>query len=109
MCRSSRIAAALLMAGMAAPIAGSFNLVLAQARPASGPATLQEARTFLEAVEARLLAASVEAGRASWVQSTYITDDTEILAAQANERMIASAVEFAKKATRLMDFNFPST
>ena len=39
-------------------------------------------------------------GRADWVKSTYITDDTEVLAAQANEKAISAGVAYAKQATR---------
>src|SRR5271166_1742274 len=67
---------------------------------AGTPPTVQEARQFIEDAEARLLALSVDASRADWVQSTYITDDTEILAAKADERGINAAVELAKKSTR---------
>src|SRR6266536_326394 len=62
--------------------------------------TVAEAKAFLDEAEGRLLALATDAGRAGWVQSTYITDDTEILAAQANERQIAATVAYAKKATR---------
>ena len=36
--------------------------------------------------EARLLKLYIARDRAQWVAATYITDDTETLAAQANER-----------------------
>jgi peptidyl-dipeptidase A len=68
--------------------------------PPGKPPTVAEARAFLEEAEQKLLALSVDASRAGWVQSTYITDDTEILAAQANERQIAAAVAYAKQAAR---------
>jgi peptidyl-dipeptidase A len=67
---------------------------------APGPPTVEETRAFLEDAEAKLLALSINASRASWVQLTFITDDTEILAAQANEKLIAATAEYAKKATR---------
>ena len=38
--------------------------------------------------------------RADWVKSTYITDDTEAVAAKLDERAIAATVDFAKQATR---------
>ena len=38
--------------------------------------------------------------QAQWIQSTYITDDTEAVAARANERGIAEAVRLAKSAVR---------
>ena len=65
-----------------------------------GPRTAQEAKAFIEDAEAKLLALSVEANRAEWVKSTFITDDTELLAAKADERAIAATVELAKKSKR---------
>jgi len=72
------------------------------------PPSLAEAKTFIEEAEARLMVLSVDASRANWVQSTYITDDTEILSAQANERAIAAGVDFAKRATRFDGLNLPA-
>jgi len=59
-----------------------------------------EAKAFVEKAEQRLLKLWIDQGRAQWIKSTYITDDTEILAAQADERAISAGVEYAKKATR---------
>ncbi len=73
------------------------------ARPAAGkrgPATAAEARAFIAEAETTLLVLANEASRASWVQSTYITDDTEILAARASERVITASAVYAKKAAR---------
>jgi peptidyl-dipeptidase A len=70
-------------------------------------ATVAEAKAFLEEAEAKLMALATDAGRAAWVQSTHITDDTEILAAQANERSIAATVAYAKKATRFDGLKLP--
>ena len=67
---------------------------------ASNPPTVAEARTFLQEAEAKLLALSVDESRAGWVQSTYITDDTELLHAQANEKLIAATAADAKQAAR---------
>jgi peptidyl-dipeptidase A len=62
--------------------------------------TVAEAKVFVVEAETNLLQLAVEASRAGWVQSTYITDDTEALAAKANERLISAGVEYAKKAVR---------
>jgi peptidyl-dipeptidase A len=69
--------------------------------------TVAEAKAFVDQAEAKQLELSVEASRAGWIQSTYITDDTEILAAKANERAIAAGVEYAKKATRYDRLKLP--
>jgi peptidyl-dipeptidase A len=64
------------------------------------PPTVEEAEAFIKNAEAKLLELSVLSSRADWVKLTYITDDTEILAAKADERTIAAQVELAKQATR---------
>ena len=48
-----------------------------------------EAKKFLDDAGKKLFDLSLEAGQAGWIQSTYITDDTEAVAAKANERFIA--------------------
>jgi peptidyl-dipeptidase A len=68
--------------------------------PAATPAPAQDAKTFVDAAEKRLLTLWVDTSRADWVRSTFITDDTESLAAQANERSISAAVAYGKEATR---------
>jgi peptidyl-dipeptidase A len=75
---------------------------------AAPPATLEEVRRFVEDAEARLLALSIESQRADWVKSTFITDDTETLAAQANQRRIAATTELAKQATRFDGLALPA-
>ncbi len=67
---------------------------------AATPPTPQEARRFINDAEQKLLALGVDAGRADWVKATYITDDTELLAAKIDERYIAATVDYAKKSTR---------
>ncbi len=75
---------------------------------AKQPPTAAEAEAFIKNAEAKLLELNVTAARADWVKATYITDDTEILAAQADERAIAAQVEFAKQATRLDGLKLPA-
>jgi peptidyl-dipeptidase A len=76
-------------------------------KSAGAPPTVAEAKAFVEEVEAKLLALSVEESRTGWVQSTYITDDTEILHAKANERLIATTADYAKKAARFDGVKLP--
>src|ERR1700693_3086760 len=73
------------------------------------PPTAAEAKAFVEEAETRLIQLSIDAGRADWVRSTNITDDTEMLAAQANEKAIAAGVEYAKKAARFDGLKVPET
>ena len=70
--------------------------------PNSAPtsASGSEAEKFLTDAEKRLLDLNIKAGRAEWVKSTFITDDTEALAADANETLIAATTELAEESRR---------
>jgi peptidyl-dipeptidase A len=59
-----------------------------------------EAEKFLADAEKRLLDLNIKAQRAEWVKSTFITDDTELLAAEANENLIAATTELAEQARK---------
>jgi peptidyl-dipeptidase A len=68
--------------------------------PAAGSATKEEADKFLADAEKRLLDLNIKSGRADWVKSTFITDDTETLAADANEVLIAATTELAEQSRK---------
>jgi len=88
---------------------GVVSMSNADERPSAQQApTVAEAEAFIKNAEAKLLELSVSASRADWVKTTYITDDTEILAAQADERAIAAQVELAKQATRFDGLKLPA-
>ena len=48
-----------------------------------------------------------DGNRAGWVQSTYITPDTEVLAAQANEQLVNAVTKYAKEARRFDKVSLP--
>src|SRR6202051_2326570 len=70
-------------------------------------ATVAEAKKFLDDADKKLFDLSLDSNQASWIQSTYITDDTEAVAARANERGIAEAVRLAKGAVRFDQLILP--
>jgi peptidyl-dipeptidase A len=81
--------------------AACLAVTLAATAFAADPkATPEEARKFINDAEQKLLLLGVDAGRADWIKSTYITDDTEAIAAKLDEKAIAAAVAYAKQATR---------
>jgi peptidyl-dipeptidase A len=57
--------------------------------------------SFLRSAEDDLLELAVETSRADWVHATFITDDTQALAAKANARLIAATVRWAKRSMEL--------
>ena len=73
-----------------------------------GKGTADEAAKFMDDVEKRLMALSIKSGRADWVKSTYITDDTEALAADANKDLIAATTEFAEQSKRFNGVDLPA-
>ena len=84
---------------IASALAGSAIVLSAQS-PKSGAATAAGARAFLADVNRDLLRLINDGNRASWVQTTYITPDTEALAAQANEQLVNAVTKYAKEARR---------
>lgn len=67
--------------------------------------TAEDAKKFVDDAEAKLFAATNEAGQAQWVQQNFITMDTEALNAKANERLTALQVQFAKEAAKYDNVN----
>ena len=74
---------------------------------APAKATPEDARKFVEKAEAELLELSNAASRASWVQQTHITDDTESLAAAAAEKLTNATVAFAKQTAQFDGLTLP--
>jgi len=79
-----------------------------QSTTPSGPPTVEEARVFLDRANAELLALGNEAARAGWVQATYITDDTEAIAAKASERLLTKTNELVIASRRFKGLKMPA-
>ena len=73
----------------------------------SAPPTVAEAEQFIRDAEIQLNDLTVKASRAAWVQANFITDDTEQMAADANEALIGATTELAKQATRYDNLKLP--
>ena len=70
--------------------------------------TIEDARTFLDNAEKILLTLNIESGHADWIRANFITYDSEILSAAADERAIAEGVRLAKGATRFDGLKLPA-
>ena len=62
--------------------------------------TAADAAAFVADAEARLAASNVVQQRAAWIAENFITYDTQILAANANQEAIALGVALAREAAR---------
>jgi peptidyl-dipeptidase A len=65
-----------------------------------GAATVAEADAFVAQAEKELSDFSVQRNRAKWINVTYITDDTERLAAEFGARSTELSVKYAKGAAK---------
>jgi peptidyl-dipeptidase A len=82
-------------------------LMTAQTAPANSHPTVADLQKFLTDAESRLSHLSVKGNRAGWVQETYITDDTEAIAASANEESLQAVSELAEQAKTFEGMQMP--
>ena len=71
-------------------------------------ATVAEAQKFIADAEKRLFDLNLKASRASWVQSNFITDDTESISADAQNELTAATTELAESARRFDNLKLPA-
>jgi peptidyl-dipeptidase A len=71
------------------------------------PATVADADAFMKKAEAELEDIGVETNRAGWVAENFITDDTELISAQAQERATAITTRLALEARRFEGLKLP--
>jgi peptidyl-dipeptidase A len=74
---------------------------------AKGKPTVAEAEAFMKKAEDQLEDLTVRASRAGWVQENFITDDTQTLSAQANEKLTAVVTQLALEARRFDGMKLP--
>ncbi len=70
-------------------------------------ATVADAEKFIADAEKRYLAVTINESRASWIQSNFITDDTEVIAANAKEESIKTVKELAEESRKFDGLNLP--
>ena len=85
------------------PFLAALLVLPVQAQPTPDEPTVAGAVAFVDSAEAVLSDLGEKAARAGWVQATYITYDTERLAAEANERFVAAGSALAAEAARYVD------
>ncbi|MEH6756744.1 MAG: M2 family metallopeptidase [Parasphingorhabdus sp.] len=68
-----------------------------------GSPTVADAKTFVDETEKEMFDFSVDASRTYWINSTYITDDTDALAAQIGAEGTTKSVNAAIDAAKYKD------
>jgi peptidyl-dipeptidase A len=100
----SRWAIAMAAAGSAALAAGAGPE--SPAAPAARPAAATQA--FLDRVNATMLKLGIAQNQGGWIQQTYITDDTDAVAARLNQEYIDAVARFAKEAAKYDQADAPA-
>jgi peptidyl-dipeptidase A len=93
---STLAVATLLLTGCAATTAGTT----AAATATEAPPTVAEADAFVARAEKELADLGIFAARAAWVNATYITEDTDILAARTGAAFTEAGVRLAGQAAK---------
>jgi peptidyl-dipeptidase A len=89
-------------------IPGILTAVLALAQTKAAAPTVASAKAFMDRTEAELLKLSILGERAEWVDETYITDDTDLLAAAENDRLIARTTELVDQSKQFSGLDLPA-
>jgi peptidyl-dipeptidase A len=79
----------------------------ANTKAAASPPTVSEAEKFISRAETRLLDLWIKSGRASWVSENFIIDDTETIAADADQAVKAATSQLATDAKRFEKLQLP--
>ncbi|MFA5968566.1 MAG: M2 family metallopeptidase [Sphingomonas sp.] len=93
-----------LISMTALAMALSPTIVQAAAAPAGAPG-VAEADAFVASAEKQLADLSVDANRIQWVNATYITDDTDALAAQNSAQLTEVQVKLAIEAAKFQSLS----
>jgi len=93
------------MRRFAAVLTVIFVSAIAQAQ--TSKPTLAEAQEFMKNAEARLAELSVKGNQAQWVQENFITEDTEALAADANDEISAVTTDLVEQSRRFNGLDMP--
>jgi peptidyl-dipeptidase A len=84
-----------------------FAFAVVLSAQTSNPPTVAEAQDFMNKAEARLAELSVKVNQANWVHDNFITDDSEALAADANDENTAVTTELVEQAKRFNGLQLP--
>src|SRR4051812_8551573 len=90
-------------------ILGACALTASCAQTPSHPApTAADAKAFVDNANATTLKLGIQQGQAGWVQQTFITDDTEAIAARANQAANEAGAGFARGAVQFDQVQVPA-
>src|SRR5688500_970552 len=93
---------------LAAGLALSVAVAAAGCQASTAAPTAQDAKQFLDEVNATFNRLALDASRAGWVAQNFITTDTEAMDARATQAISDAASRFAKQAVRFDSVEVPA-
>ena len=107
-CRNGRLwTGAFLLVSLGLAVMSSCTNKPDSVSQSGAKGTPAEAEKFIADAEKRLFDLNVKYSRADWVKSTFITDDTEGLSADANNAVITAVTELADQSRRFDGLDLP--
>jgi peptidyl-dipeptidase A len=103
----ARVAVGVILLAVLVATIPSRNAATSAVQTASAPPTVDEARRFIDAAEKRLLDLWIKSQRADWVHENFITDDTEQMAADADQGAALATAELAAQSQRYEKLDLP--
>ncbi len=91
-----------------ATVAAAVVAVACAPSDGSSPPTAADAKAFLDTANQTMLKLGILQNQADWIQQTFITADTEAVAARHNQEYIDAVARFAKEATRFDKIDLPA-
>ena len=79
---------------------GNEEATQADTKKVDAQPTVADANAFINDAEQQLADLSIEANRAEWIYSNFITEDTAALAAAVGEKYTANSVKFATESAK---------
>ncbi|MBM7070702.1 M2 family metallopeptidase [Shewanella sp. 202IG2-18] len=85
---------------------GNEQTAQADTKKVDAKPTVADGKAFINDAEQQLADLSVEASRAEWIYSNFITEDTAALAAAVGEKYTANSVKFATESAKYAGLPF---
>jgi peptidyl-dipeptidase A len=107
-CRSGHLwTGAFLLVSLGLALTSSCTNQPSSVSQSGAKGTPAEAEKFIADAEKRLFDLNIKYNRADWVKSTFITDDTEALSADANNSVITAVTGLADQSRRFDGLDLP--
>jgi peptidyl-dipeptidase A len=105
--RRAKTSNILLILAITLVFTSTFLSCTGTGRKSTAKSSVAEAEKFMAETEKLLEDLSIKQSRAAWVAANFITDDTETIAAEANQKLIEATTKIAQDVKRFESLELP--